>query len=281
MDTTIRIDNGEHRPKLAAARRLIAVYVTPDKARIFRPGGPITRDELELLDIPGNSAVLPLLLPGKAVAVGAKWAVPADTLAMLLGIDSASSCDVQCTFKEVTVNKLAKIEFAGNGLKIGVTRIDTRRAIPQAKIIICRVHKQRVLRDIAVKAGSVCPLIIVSADITPNIVKSRLGNIVRRVQIDAAAVCGIANNVARNEALPGRIRNSINISGGISGISHKGIIDQLAAANQHCPATDRHHRDAEHVEGRRRSVAVDHRRGRPGRVRRRGLHVCEAFVDHQ
>src|SRR5205823_3043153 len=88
--------------------------VTADKARLFRPAGPISRDELELIDIPGNSAVLPLLLPGKAVEVGAKWAVPADTLAMLLGIDSASSCDVQCTLKEATANKLAKIEFAGN-----------------------------------------------------------------------------------------------------------------------------------------------------------------------
>src|SRR5262245_42590623 len=113
-EATIRIDGGEHRPKLSPNRRLIAVYVTADKARLFRPGGPITRDELELIDIPGNSAVLPMLLPGKPVEVGAKWAVPADTLAMLLGIDSASSTDVQCTFKDVGVNKLAKIEFAGN-----------------------------------------------------------------------------------------------------------------------------------------------------------------------
>jgi hypothetical protein len=113
-DATIRIDNGEHHPKLAANRRLLAVYVTADKARIFRPTGPMTRDELELIDIPGNSAVLPLLLPGKSVEVGAKWAVPADTLAMLLGIDSASSTDVQCTLKEVKADKLAKIELSGN-----------------------------------------------------------------------------------------------------------------------------------------------------------------------
>ncbi len=118
-EATIRIDKGEHQPKLAASRRLMAVHVTAEKARVFCPTGPMTRDELDLIDIPGNSAVLPLLLPGKAVEVGAKWPVPGDTVAMLLGIDTVSSTDVQCTLTEVTTpkvgpGKVAKVQFAGH-----------------------------------------------------------------------------------------------------------------------------------------------------------------------
>jgi hypothetical protein len=79
----------------------------------------MTRDELDLIDIPGNSTVLPLLLPGKAVEVGAAWPVPGDAVAMLLGIDAVSSTDVQCTLVEVTPphvgkSRMAKVKFAGH-----------------------------------------------------------------------------------------------------------------------------------------------------------------------
>jgi hypothetical protein len=118
-EAKIRIDQGEHQPKLAAGRRLAAVYVTAEKARLFCPGGHLTRDELDLIDIPGNSAVLPLLLPRKEVQVSDKWPAPADALAMLLGIDAVSSTDVQCTLTEVTApqigsGRLAKVQFAGH-----------------------------------------------------------------------------------------------------------------------------------------------------------------------
>jgi hypothetical protein len=118
-EATIRIDKGEHRPALSPARRLIASSVTAERARLFCPTGPLTRDELDLIDIPGNSALLPLLLPGKEVKVGEKWPVPGDLLAMLLGIDLASSSDVQCTLAQVAApqvgaGKVAKLRFSGH-----------------------------------------------------------------------------------------------------------------------------------------------------------------------
>jgi hypothetical protein len=118
-EATIRIDQGTHQPQLAAGRRLMAVHVSADKARVFCPIAPLTRDELDLIDIPGNSAVLPLLLPGKSVEMGADWPVAADTLAMLLGIDSVSSTDVQCKLMQVAAaqgraGRTAKIRLAGH-----------------------------------------------------------------------------------------------------------------------------------------------------------------------
>jgi hypothetical protein len=118
-EATIRIDRGEHQPQLAASKRLVAVHVTPEKTHLFCPTAWITRDELDLIDIPGNSAVLPLLLPVRPVEVGVKWAVPGDAVAMLLGIDVVSSTDVQCTLTEVTTppasgSKLAQVRFAGH-----------------------------------------------------------------------------------------------------------------------------------------------------------------------
>lgn len=118
-EATIRIDQGTHRPQLAAGRRLMAVHVAADKARVFCPIAPLTRDELDLIDIPGNSAVAPLLLPGKPVEMGADWPVAADTLAMLLGIESVSSTDVQCKLMQVAApqgraGRTAKIRLAGH-----------------------------------------------------------------------------------------------------------------------------------------------------------------------
>jgi len=113
-NATIRIDQGEHKPTLHASRRGLAVKVTADRATIFCPASPLTREELDLVDIPGNSAVLPLLLPGKPLEIGGTWTVAADTLAMLLGIDTVSASDVRFVLFEAAEGGTAKVQFAGH-----------------------------------------------------------------------------------------------------------------------------------------------------------------------
>lgn len=110
----IRVGDRESRPKLRPSRQRIAVRLNDDQATLFSPNGPLTRDELDLIDIPGNTAVLPKLLPGEKVKRGATWKVDADSLALLLCLDAVSASDVQCVLRQVTPEKTAKIELAGH-----------------------------------------------------------------------------------------------------------------------------------------------------------------------
>ena len=74
---------------------------------------PLTRDELEVIDILGNTLLLDRLLPEGPVAVGDQWKPAGEAMAALLGLDGATRCDVQCTLKEVT-DRVARFELAGS-----------------------------------------------------------------------------------------------------------------------------------------------------------------------
>jgi hypothetical protein len=101
-----------HRESLHEAHQLVGVAVDLPLATIFSLRQPLSRDELELIDILGNTLLLDRLLPQEAVAVGDQWKPPDDVMAALLGLDGATSCDVQCTLKEVTP-RVARFELAG------------------------------------------------------------------------------------------------------------------------------------------------------------------------
>src|SRR5439155_26036292 len=50
-----------------------------------------------------------------------------------------------------------EVQLTGSRLEIGITPIDARGNIPKMIIIICSINKLRVLGNIAVNTGSVCP----------------------------------------------------------------------------------------------------------------------------
>jgi hypothetical protein len=113
-DATIRVEQGQFQPRLKPGNELLAVSVTGERATIFSPAKPLTREELDLVDIPGNTAVLPLLLPREALAVGGTWKPDADVLAMLLGIDAVGASDVQCVLWQVSPERVATVDLAGH-----------------------------------------------------------------------------------------------------------------------------------------------------------------------
>jgi len=87
--------------------------VDPPAATLFALREPLTRDELEVIDILGNSLLLDGLLPERSVAVGESWK-PADKVAAaLLGLDGATRCDVQCALTEVT-KTVARADLSGS-----------------------------------------------------------------------------------------------------------------------------------------------------------------------
>ncbi len=83
------------------------------EAQLFSPRGPLTRDELDLVDLPANTLLLDQLLPQKAVSPGDRWQHSDNLLAMLLGLDAISQSDVYSELKEVDATA-ARMEFEGH-----------------------------------------------------------------------------------------------------------------------------------------------------------------------
>jgi hypothetical protein len=118
----IRVGDDGVKPALRPERRLMVTQVDAGRQTMFSPHGPLTRDELELIDILGNTALLDRLLPAGPVAVGGSWRLADELLVALLGLDDAEKTNVQCKLTEVTA-AAARFELGGNveGAAGGVT----------------------------------------------------------------------------------------------------------------------------------------------------------------
>lgn len=118
----------EYKPVLRDERRLIGVEVGSPTLAMFSPRGPLTFEELELIDVPANSLLLDRLLPDRAVAVGRTWDHPDELMAALLGLDEITEGDVRSKLTEV-VDAVARCEMSGSlsGVEGGVaTKIELK-----------------------------------------------------------------------------------------------------------------------------------------------------------
>ncbi|MFO0901421.1 MAG: hypothetical protein U0939_00395 [Pirellulales bacterium] len=89
-------------PQLDDAHHTLALHRDGEQAILYSPLGPLTRDELELAQVPGTAAPAEELLSLEPVGVNQTWAIPDAVLARLLWLDAVSSCDVQATLKSVS-----------------------------------------------------------------------------------------------------------------------------------------------------------------------------------
>jgi hypothetical protein len=87
-------------PQLNAERRILVAQIDADGATLFSPLGPLTRDDLELVDIQGNSLAISGLLPDRPVRVGEPWELDRESLAILLGLETITRSDVQGTLEK-------------------------------------------------------------------------------------------------------------------------------------------------------------------------------------
>ncbi len=111
-DAVIKIDKGGTKPKLRDERLLMAVSSDDRGVTLFSPAGPLTREELDLLQIPGCSLLVERLLPDRAVSPGDEWQHSNDLMSALLNLDAVSECDVTSHFKEANASA-AQIELSG------------------------------------------------------------------------------------------------------------------------------------------------------------------------
>lgn len=120
-EASIWLGDSAIHPKLRDDRRYIGVYCGEEQADLFCPDGPLTRDELDLLDVLANSAVIDLLLPKGPVRQGSEWQVSDQTLSRLLGLDSVTENTVACRVTEIVSGGIVRVEMSGKlrGLVLG------------------------------------------------------------------------------------------------------------------------------------------------------------------
>ena len=99
---TIQYKEGAVRPLLRDDRRIVALALEQaPEAVLYSPLGPLDQDELDLISVPANSALVNSLLPGRAVGVGETWKLKCDWLAALVGIDAIHQDEVTCKLDRV------------------------------------------------------------------------------------------------------------------------------------------------------------------------------------
>lgn len=117
----IKIDKAVLKPTLRDDRRTIAAELKEKACTLFSPMGPLTREELDLIEVVGNSMLVESLLPAEPVEISKPWQHDNTVLAALLCLDAISHSEVESTLTEV-VDGVAKISMAGtlNGAVGGV-----------------------------------------------------------------------------------------------------------------------------------------------------------------
>ncbi len=127
-NVAIKIANGGQKPSLRSDRRLIVASSNGAAVELVSPAGPLSRDELDLIELPGSSLLIERLLPTQPVAIGESWTHSADLLAGLLGLDAASDAEVTSRLEQVA-DGLAKVVLTGSlrGAAAGVgTQIELK-----------------------------------------------------------------------------------------------------------------------------------------------------------
>jgi len=116
-------------PVLRDDRRYLGVYFAEGKGELFCPEGPLTRDELDLVDVLGNTAVIDLLLPRTAVREGSEWDVPDQVVSVFLGLETVTSNTVKCRVSEILPGGVIRVEMSGSlrGIVLG--------AVTQAELL--------------------------------------------------------------------------------------------------------------------------------------------------
>ncbi|HUY33749.1 MAG TPA: hypothetical protein VMV69_13445 [Pirellulales bacterium] len=111
-EAIIKIEKETLSPKLRDERRRI-VAATGSSVTLYSPQGPLTRDELDLVEVPCNSLLVDQLLPGRAVSKGDQWRHSEALLAGLLVLDAVSQTDVTSELTSIDA-QTATMELKGN-----------------------------------------------------------------------------------------------------------------------------------------------------------------------
>jgi hypothetical protein len=112
-EAVIKVNETGHTPKLADEKRTIIVEQGQQRPMAYCPDGPLSREQLDLVDVVGDSICIDRLLPKQPVAEGESWANDATAMGPLLTVDTIAVCEVQCILDEFNAN-YAKVRLSGD-----------------------------------------------------------------------------------------------------------------------------------------------------------------------
>ena len=98
---------------LSMDRRIVVVDCDSQKTKMFSPLGPLAHEQLELIEIQGNPALLDRLLPTHEVAVGDHWKHDNQLVAQLFGLDVVYRNELLSTLRAVE-REIVVIDLSGN-----------------------------------------------------------------------------------------------------------------------------------------------------------------------
>ena len=100
--------------------RIIAVNGRREGLQRYSPTGLLTRESLDLLDVPGDPLAVAALLPDRDVEIGEEWK-PADwAVQMLTAMEAVEESSMSCTLASVE-GDTGRVTFSGNaaGVRLG------------------------------------------------------------------------------------------------------------------------------------------------------------------
>lgn len=108
----VKVGKDHFEPTLEPEHRTIVVEASEQEALLFSPGGSLSRNELDAIDIHFNTLLLDRLLPAGPVVVGHSWTPDKKMLAIMLGLDEVDESTVEVKLTEVT-KIVARFELNG------------------------------------------------------------------------------------------------------------------------------------------------------------------------
>ncbi len=109
---TISVGGNPIKAKLPEDRRLIVVDLKQHRQTLFSPLGPLSSDDLDLLDVQGSTTLLNALAPPAPVGLSDEWQHDDQLVAALLGLDAISQSDVKSKLKKVE-GEIAILDLVG------------------------------------------------------------------------------------------------------------------------------------------------------------------------
>jgi len=112
-EAVIKVNETGRTPKLSDDKRTIIVEQGTQRPVSYCPDGPLSREQLDLVDVVGDSASIHCLLPTKPVAEGESWPNDATVMGPLLTFDTVAVCEVQSILDEFNAS-YAKVRLSGD-----------------------------------------------------------------------------------------------------------------------------------------------------------------------
>jgi hypothetical protein len=109
---TLKIENTGRTPQLAEDHRLVVAENPGGRLSFAAANSLLNREELDLIDVTGDSLALDSLLPQRKVGANENWPADPNTMAAILSMDSVAAAEVQCTLDKFN-HDFALVRLAG------------------------------------------------------------------------------------------------------------------------------------------------------------------------